>query len=130
VGFVIPSSKNKLYLSGCDWVISALDYMMKKTTCAGNISQVVLVLDSVINPSELQNHLMRFINEFPVVHGSVSRDINICPYWRIPEKAEGDLNFTSYNCSSESGLLPLLSECVNRPLKRQRTSGIPSYYYR
>lgn len=90
---------------------------MKKTTCAGNMSQVVLVLDSVINHSELQNHLIRFINEFPVVHGSLTRDINICPYWRIPEKAEGPLNFTYYNCSNESDLLPLLSECVNRPFK-------------
>ncbi len=115
--FVIPSSKNKLYLSGCDWVISALDYMMKKTTCAGNLSQVVLVLDSVINHSELQKHLIRFVNEFPVVQGSISRDINICPYWRIPKKIEGALNFTAYNCSNEIDLLPLLSECVNRPFK-------------
>ena len=65
------------------------------------MSQVVLVFDSVIKHSELEHHLVRFINEFPLVHGSITRDINLCPYWRIPEKGEGDLNFTSYNCPDE-----------------------------
>jgi hypothetical protein len=117
VRFVIPSSKNKRYLSGCDWVISALDCMMKETTCAGNMSQVVLVLDSVIKPLELQKRLKGFISEFPVVNGSIGRDINICPYWRMPEKAEGDLNLASCNCPDESELMLLLAECANRPFK-------------
>ena len=117
MGFTIPSSKNKLYLSGCDWVIGALDYLMKKNTCAGNMSQVVLVLDRAIARTEMQDCLGRFLNEFPVAHGSVSRDINLCPCWRIPEKAEGNLNFTSYNCLSEGDLLTLLGKCVNKPFK-------------
>jgi hypothetical protein len=117
VGFVIPSSKNKLYLSGCDWVINALDYMMKKTTCAGNMSQVVLVLDRVIELTEIQGRLGRFLKEFPVAYGSVSRDINLCPCWRIPEKAEETLNFTSYNCPNEADLLTLLGKCVNKPFR-------------
>ena len=91
--------------------------MMKETTCAGNMSQVVLVLDSVIKPSELQQRLTRFISEFPLVQGSIARDINICPYWRIPGEAEGSLNFTSYNCPAEGDLLTLLGKCVNRPFK-------------
>ncbi|RJQ13941.1 MAG: hypothetical protein C4560_13185 [Nitrospiraceae bacterium] len=98
-------------------MISALDHMMKETTCAGNMSQVVLVFDSIIEPSGLRERLGRFLDGLPVVRGSVARDINICPYWRMPEKVEGALNFTYYNCSSESDLLPLLSECVNRPFK-------------
>ncbi len=117
MGFVIPSSKNKRYLSGCDWVINLLDYIMKQTTCAGNMSQVVLALDSVIKHSELQGHLKRFINEFPVVHGSITRDINICPYWRVPEKAESNLKLTSYNCPAEGDLWTLLGKCVNKPFK-------------
>lgn len=91
--------------------------MMKQTTCAGNMSQVVLALDSAISPSELQKRLGWFISEFPAVNGCISRDINICPYWRMPGKTEGDINFTSYNCADESELLPLLAECANRPFK-------------
>ena len=91
---------------------------MKKTTCAGNMSQVVLVLDSAIKHSELHSRLMRFINEFPAVYGGIHRDINLCPYWRIPEKAEGNLNFTFYNCpTNEADLLTLLGKCVNKPFK-------------
>ncbi|MBI5664925.1 MAG: hypothetical protein HZC49_07545 [Nitrospirae bacterium] len=125
--FVIPSSKNRRYLSGCDWVIGSLDYMMKQTTCAGNMSQVVLVLDSVLSPSEVTKHLGRFISEFPVVNGSISRDINICPYWRMPGKVEAGINFTSHNIEATppspplekegSEVLPLLTECANRPFK-------------
>ncbi|MEW6602622.1 MAG: hypothetical protein AB1499_16735, partial [Nitrospirota bacterium] len=80
--FVIPSSKSKRYLTGCDWIISSLDYMMKETTSAGNMSQVVLLLDSPLDPAELQKRLSRFVDEFPVINGSVARDINLCPYWR------------------------------------------------
>ncbi len=91
--------------------------MMKQTTCAGNMSQVVLMLDSVISLSELQKNLGRFISEFPVVNGSISRDINICPYWRMPGMTEGDLNLASYNCSDERDLFLLLTKCANRPFK-------------
>ncbi|MBI5055445.1 MAG: hypothetical protein HZB61_02325 [Nitrospirae bacterium] len=117
MGLVIPSSKNKLYLSGCDWIISSLDHMMKRNTCAGNMSQVVLVLDSVIAQAEIQDRLNRFVNALPVTRGSIARDINLCPYWRVPEKAGGDLNFTFHNCSSEETFSALLSECANKPFR-------------
>ena len=90
---------------------------MKKTTCAGNMSQVVLVFDSAIKRSVLQNLLSQFIKEFPIVYGGIHRDINLCPYWRIPEKAEENLNFTFYNCPNEADLLTLLGKCVNKPFR-------------
>ena len=100
--FVIPSSKNKRYLSGADWIISTLDYIMKTATCAGNMSQIVLMLDSSIEQTELQNHLSQFIKEFPVVQGSIARDFNLAPYWRIPKNAETDLNFNVYQVNDFS----------------------------
>ncbi|RJR14986.1 MAG: hypothetical protein C4581_13010 [Nitrospiraceae bacterium] len=111
---------------------------MKETTSAGNMSQVVLMMDSATSFSELQRHLAKFISEFPVINGNVRRDINLCPYWRMPGKTEGNLNFTSYEISTplcpppESGradlprgelkggegdLWTVLSRCANRPFK-------------
>lgn len=119
MGFVIPSSKSKRYLSGSDWVISALDYLLKIETCAGNMSQIVLMLDSSIEQTELQNHLSRFIKEFPVVQGSIARDFNLAPYWRISKNAETDLNFNVYHVknSSQEGVLSLLEKSGNKPFK-------------
>lgn len=118
MGFVIPSSKSKRYLSGSDWVISALDYLLKTETCAGNMSQVVLVLDSVIDGAVLKSRLKQFMGQFPIVQGRITRDFfNLAPYWRIPKKAENNLNFNSHNFTDTEELLALLAECVNKPFK-------------
>ena len=87
MGFTLPSSKKKQYLSGSDWIINALDYMLKRETCAGNISQVVLMLNGVPDGLLLQERLNHFIGKFPVIRGSVARDINLAPYWRIPRES-------------------------------------------
>ena len=87
-------SKKKRYLSGADWVINTLDYLMKATTCAGNMSQVVLVLDGPLDESELRSRLHAFVKQFPVLHGHVSRDIRLAPYWKIPGKAGRDVSLT------------------------------------
>ncbi len=62
-------SKHKRYLSGSDWVINTLDHMMKATTCAGNMSQVVLVLDGLLDESEVRSRLNAFVKQFPVLQG-------------------------------------------------------------
>ena len=117
--FVIPSSKSKRYLSGSDWVISALDYLLKTETCAGNMSQVVIMLDDMLRQESVQDCLSQFIKKFPVLHGSIARDFNLAPYWRIPKKAEADLNFNVYHIkdSSQEGVLSLLEKSGNKPFK-------------
>ncbi len=119
MGFVIPSSKSKRYLSGSDWVISALDYLLKIETCAGNMSQVVIMLDDMLGQESVQDCLSQFIKKFPVLHGSIARDLNLAPYWRIPKKAGADLNFNVYHVknSSQKGVLSLLEKSGNKPFK-------------
>lgn len=122
MGFVIPSSKNRMYLSGQDWVINTIDTMMKSTTSAGNMSQIVLVLDSLLDEKLLREQLEAFMKEFPALHGSISRDITLAPYWKIPEKISHELNLTAYTLkddASEDDILSLLGKAVNLPFKNE-----------
>ncbi len=113
-------SKHKRYLSGSDWVINTLDHMMKAMTCAGNMSQVVLVLDSPVDEHEVRTSLSRFVRLFPVVSGSVRRDYKLSPYWKIPGKNERDLSFMVHRVDgpmSGSALLPRLEKSANTPFR-------------
>lgn len=114
------SSKSKRYLSGSDWVINTLDYMMKTITSAGNMSQIVLALDSAIDEAALRMRLNNFIKEFPVLQGNVTRDYKLTPYWKIPEKAEADVNLNVYHAegtASGRDVLSLLGQNANTLFK-------------
>jgi hypothetical protein len=87
-------SKRKRYLSGPDWVINTLDSMMKNSTCAGNMSQLVLLLDAPLAVETVRIELNRFVTQFPVLEGSVARDWILTPYWRIPASVVRDVNLT------------------------------------
>ncbi len=111
-------SKRKRYLSGSDWVINALDHMMKATTCAGNMSQVVLMLNAVLDEHEVRSRLNAFVKQFPVLQGRVSRDLKLAPYWKIPAKTERDVLFTVHQVDdrlSKHAFLPYLEKNANTP---------------
>ena len=113
-------SKHKRYLSGSDWVINTLDYMMKASTCAGNMSQVVLMLSAPLDEREVRSSLIAFVKQFPVLQGRVSRDIKLAPYWNIPAKARGEVTLTVHNVDDRmSGelILPRLEKSVNTPFQ-------------
>ncbi len=105
-------SKKKRYLSGSDWVINTLDYMMKATTCAGNMSQVVLALDALLDEREVLSRLNAFVRQFPVLQGRVSRDLRLAPYWKIPGKAERDITLTVLNEDSLLSRESVLAQCA------------------
>lgn len=116
-------SKRKRYLSGPDWVINTLDHMMKATTGAGNISQVVLQFDSPHDENEIRTRLNRFINQFPVLEGSVSRDLKLAPYWKIPAKAGRNVLFTVHHIEdreSDGAFLSVLEKTVNTPFPARK----------
>ena len=120
MGLVIPSSKSKLYLSGTDWVIHTLDHTMKSRTSAGNMSQIVLVTDAQLDERLLRQRLGDFLKEFPVLQGSVGRDLNLAPYWRLPEKPTADFNLSVYERGDSLPLdeaLLLLEKAVNSPFR-------------
>ena len=117
-------TKSKYYLSGSDWVISALDYMMKKSTCSGNMSQVVFALDSAADHALLESCLCKFAKELPVLRGNIARNLkyNFAPYWQILENAKADLEIKVHyaeNHSFSDGILPLLEKSANRKFKNE-----------
>ena len=85
-------SKRKRYLSGSDWVINTLDYMMKAVTSSGNICQVVLILNAPLPEQTVRNRLNHFVKQFPVLQGRVARDFKLTPYWKIPASRERDVH--------------------------------------
>jgi hypothetical protein len=119
---VIPSSGNKRYLSGFDWAMGVIDHVLKRTTCAGNISQLVFKLDSPVDPETVQSCLCRFLKEFPVLYGRVARDYNLAPYWQVPKKDKGNMNFNSCSLENSSQLgnaWSLMEAWVNTPFKNE-----------
>ncbi len=121
MNIVIPSSRNKRYLSGFDWVMGVIDCILRNATCAGNSSQIVFILNAGIEEAVFRNHLSQFIKQFPVLQGRIARDYNLAPYWRIPRKRiENCLNLNVYHLEDSSingDFMALVEKCVNKPFK-------------
>lgn len=100
-------------------MISALDYVMKKTTCSGNMSQVVFELNRKVDSALLESHLHRLAKELPVLAGNVTRNFsyNFAPYWRIPKNTKEALGIEVHHAGSPSEALPLLEKSANRRFK-------------
>ena len=79
----LPYRRDRCYLTGVDWVIGVLDCMTKRSTGAGNTSQIVLELEGIVDPSRLRENVQTFPARFPVLSGRPSRDrLNLAPFWR------------------------------------------------
>jgi hypothetical protein len=109
-------SGRKRYLSGPDWVIATLDRMLKETTCSGNMSQIVLLLNAPLDGELVRKRLSGFAARFPVLQGKVARDVILTPFWKIPTAGRGDITVNVIpvgDLSDMEALLPLLTETAN-----------------
>lgn len=113
------SVKNKYYLNGFDWVMGSIDLIMKNTTCAGNASQIVFMLDAPPDEALVREALGRFLRLFPVINGRVSRHWTLTPYWKMPGKSEErpvPLTVTRLDAASaQSKVLAALTDLINTP---------------
>lgn len=110
----IPYSKNKRYLTGIDWAISALDYSCKKNTGTGNLSQVVLELNGRLDQEKIKKLFVDYFLRFPVIGGHIARDFNYAPYWKYPLKALSlPWEFTYQQLDSDTIPIDILSKQVN-----------------
>lgn len=116
------SCKNKYYLNGFDWVMGVIDRIMRHTTCAGNASQVVFMLDSPPDEEKFRAALQRFLAHFPVISGTISRHYTLTPYWKMPRKAlpaPAPLTVTRLE-GDETDLMVPLTRFINTPFRNER----------
>lgn len=111
------SLKNKYYLNGFDWVMGVIDVIMRKTTGAGNASQVVFVLDSPLDDAAFTAALRRFLALFPVISGSVTRQYpTLAPYWKLDANHDPlDVPVTVTTVDDEESLMSALGRFINTP---------------
>lgn len=107
-------SRRKRYLSGSDWVINTLDQLMKRATCAGNMSQIVLPLAGRPDEERLRAALARLRERYPVLGGTVARDWKLAPYWKIPRRAR-PRDLLQITPLGAAGLAEACAQSANRP---------------
>ena len=116
-------SRRKRYLSGSDWVLATFDHLLKRTSCTGNIFQLVLMLGTPLEEAALREGLNRFLKRFPVLQGRVARDWKCTPYWKIPAAFQGEVSLQVSqlpDLSDSRALLPLLVREGDRALSGER----------
>jgi hypothetical protein len=109
----LPFSKSKRYLTGIDWALGALNDMNRRSTGGTNDSQIVLELDGVFDVAQFRSALEDFVRLFPVLGGTVARDWNLAPYWRLPRRGRVPSVTVEEQTVSEEDLLPALALNAN-----------------
>lgn len=121
--FAYLSLNNKYFLNGFDWVMGVIDTIMRRTTGAGNASQVVFMLDTPPDEASFTAALRRFLALFPVIGGSVSRHYTLAPYWKIPAgNAAPPVTITVTRvsgCSADDSLHAVLTGFINTPFRNR-----------
>jgi hypothetical protein len=116
----LPYSKHKRYLSGMDWLLYSLDYQSKRALGIGTAIQIVLELDSLLEAKDLEDALKRAARMFPVLFGTVKRDLNAAPYWDIPKQGEWGIAMDVSRVDSRDNAMALLYEDAHIPWKHAR----------
>jgi hypothetical protein len=83
---------------------------MKEATGAGNVSQIVLLLDSPPDEHHLRKCLDDFVGAFPVLAGKVARDFTLAPYWKIPATMERKVVCTVHSVAGDDSEENFLAE--------------------
>ncbi len=116
----LPYSPDKYYLGGLDWIIHALNYLSRKATGCGNLSQVILRLSVPLDEAILKEKLTSFMCLFPCAQGWVSRDYNLAPYWKYPRHAKPVIELRCKRCQDKEEAFAVLFKAVNLPFKSKQ----------
>lgn len=109
----------KRYLSGFDWVMGAIDHVLKKTTSAGNTSLLVFIVEGPVDEERLSESINSFTGRFPVLRGRISRAANLAPYWKMPPEGTPCGLRLNIIPAGGSSALSIMEQCINRPFESE-----------
>lgn len=116
----LPSFKNRLYLSGIDWLIATMDRHATVHTGAGNHSTLILELDGSLEAAALGERLEKITEALPLLSGRVSRDLlNLAPYWKTGKRGR-PLTLESVETADGDAFDASLVDTMNRPFSGKR----------
>lgn len=119
-------SHAKRYLSGMDWLVHGFDYLAKRATGLGNVSQIVWQLAAPLDQASFSDAMCRFAASFPVFLGRAARAWNLAPYWktrtvrRVPRVATFSLS--AAQCDDPNALIAQFAQSAHaRPADANET---------
>jgi hypothetical protein len=114
----LPYFKNKTYLSGIDWIISAIDYYLIRTSGTGNHSTLIINLEKKISIKDLDVRLQAIYQNIPVLSGNIKRDkINLAPYWYCKKKRQNTYQIFEHKCENKEEFETLKFNILNEKFK-------------
>ena len=117
----LPYFKKRYYLSGIDWIISAIDYYMQKTSSAGNHSTLFIELDQPVSETALKSRLEEIFSLLPILNAWQGRDVfNLAPYWKISKKYPLLPVIKTDHFAAPEDLDRIINQTINAPFRSLR----------
>jgi NRPS condensation-like uncharacterized protein len=111
--------KDIYYLNGIDWVMATLDHSTRRRTGGGTCSQVAVELAGTPLNGRIEETAVQFTRRLPVIHGRISRALNLAPYWHIPSRIPSADIVSTVHVPSRAKALAFLEKAVNTPFARR-----------
>lgn len=117
----LPYFKKRYYLSGIDWIISAIDYYMQKTSSAGNHSTLFIELNEPLDEAVFKSRLEEIFSLLPILNAWLGRDIfNLAPYWKISKKNQILPVIKTEYCDTPDDLSRIKNQTMNTGFRSLR----------
>ena len=110
----LPYFKKRYYLSGIDWIISAIDYYMLLVSPAGNHSTLIIETKKTISEESLKRRLKLIYTSIPLLNACQGRDIfNLAPYWKITKNPPVLPGIQHVECNSPEEFTQIKENTLN-----------------
>jgi hypothetical protein len=118
----MPSSGEKHYFNGVDWIAAALNFQCRFTPARGNNIIIVLELGAPFSAAKSKRLLDACHSILPLLSGTIRRGWHLAPYWHPGNGAE--IPFSEKSVADESAADSILNSFANEPLPKNTGIGI------